>query len=212
MIVEFFGVPGSGKTTTLKRLVRESSLKSQEIHIKGRIEVMLYLLLFVCIHPIKAIYWFYLLYQHSHGLFGYKRSLLLRSIALVMKASVCDEEDRVTYIDEGLLQRSLSLFEGYMTPADVVRIYRYAIRPDVVLIFLEGTFSRYEDRHGQNTSPRMKKGKDYFISWKQQTEENVHRFFEYIKTTDMFYCVGSRAPHGYTDIETYIKEKFFENK
>lgn len=182
MIIEFFGIPGSGKTTTRKRLV--SKLKNAEyITVQSKVAVMGYVGLCILIHPRVSIYWMYALWiNYRKGLGRYKLSLVLRSMATTMKARLLNRKNRILFIDEGLLQRSLSVWEHILEKHACESVIRHILVPDMVLVFCEGTFVRFTHMYDASASPRYKQGKQYLTHWMSLVRHNTTALFTHIAT------------------------------
>lgn len=109
MVIEFFGLPGSGKTYCAERFARESGLPLIEVH--GRPQTYFWAFVFACVRPRM---FFFLLKEiakenrRDTRLLRHKiHNLYLRAVAKEGKTFL----RRDAVIDEGLFQVLLYLFE-----------------------------------------------------------------------------------------------------
>lgn len=185
MIVEFFGTPGAGKTTTIKRLSSQHDL--YWVQVRSKSSVLVYATLFMCRHPLITIFWVDKLVRHGAGMFRYKAALFVRSCAITMKAHMVEKRHHLVIIDEGLLQRSLSIWETVFSEQDTHTIFNHIVTADTYVVFTEGDFARFTKTDDAHNSPRFKKGATYLQQWTPMIQSNVLSMIEHIKNTHTAY-------------------------
>ena len=110
MIIEYFGLPGSGKTYHARRY---AALKNARfIEISGRRERYFYALVFVILHPFSTLFFLKEICVETQG----RKALLWHKIFLVFPDAIaCEEKARCTHgdsvVDQGLLQLLLGVYE-----------------------------------------------------------------------------------------------------
>ena len=163
MIVEFFGVPGGGKTQILRQLVaaipgaREARAASRGAVARGVVS-------FALRHPLSFLVWMSELCLHANGLFRYKLGLLFRAMAARAGAERADRS-QIAFVDEGLLQRLLTIFDSPLSSRRIAFLLRMPPLPNVVVVVRGGEFWRFTIAHNRSNSPRVKGGEVRLQEW-----------------------------------------------
>lgn len=183
MVLEFFGPPGSGKSTLAKNLVKRDGNRFQIVHISSFYERMRYCLYFAFSHPISVVYWLSILVRNSYSLelFRYKFHLLSISMAKTMKAKMTDGEIKI--IDEGLLQRGLSLFEDILDDNKIRVMISHIPVKCVYLVFSGGKFERFTTESDKENSPRFRRGSDYYEKWQRIVVQNSNTISAFLENS-----------------------------
>lgn len=171
MIVEFFGVPGGGKTQILRQLVT-SIPDAREALVTERFTIARSALSFALTHPLSFIVWMTELCFYANGLFRYKFGLLLRSMAARAEAENRNRS-QLMFIDEGLLQRMLTIFDTPLTRRHITFLLKMTPLSDVVVIVRGGEFGRFVTAHNRLNSPRVKVGEKRFQEWMNNVRANA---------------------------------------
>ena len=132
MIIELFGLPGSGKSTIARAL--EANGKAKRIRITSRGELLWRSSLYILRHPLSSLIqlWYLIRYSGSLQLFYSKfMNLFLHHAAKYQKAHAKQE---VVVIDQGHLQNLLSLFELPVSHEKMVRYLAWLPKPDQVWV------------------------------------------------------------------------------
>lgn len=151
IIVELFGLPGSGKTSLYERI------KGKCVGLKvGKCR------------PTKKYFCFWIkiilresIKVKSFGLLKFKISLLFN----LYNRDVIKYEDFIIY-DEGWLQRVLTFYESEISDSEIKEIFNHIQIPDKVIILKRDPkecFKRYN--HPENM--RNKMGQEYLLEWKR---------------------------------------------
>ena len=184
MIVECFGVPGSGKSTLVKKLVETGEYKTVPMYV-GK----WYALIFALRHPLFVSAWKWALVSectksHTWRLFRFKVAVFLDTIARMQYArSRFDRSDRVI-LDEGTLQRILSLYETQRSERSMRRWMRYLPQSDVVIetIYQGAALARKVGTERKKESPA------YVASWLSIVAANRDTFGALIQQSDSARC------------------------
>ena len=184
MIAEVYGLPGSGKSTIARGLVAlpEGVCTLVDFHSKG--ERYKFILRFVALHPILFVRWMRVLMAHRL-LFWYKLHLLSVTFAKVAKAEILSAP--LVLVDEGLLQRLLTVFDRPIEKTQVARLLPKAYRNGTVRIvhMTGGDFYRFESERQKDNSPRVKQGRAYLDAWKELQRENSSRIVSEFAALDL---------------------------
>ena len=132
MIIEFYGLPGSGKTTAAQKLKEVQGV--EPVTITGRRELCFLSAKFALKNPKAFFLTFGLILVNSRDLkmFYYKlMNVLLYRTAKYEKAL---EAHMPVLLDEGLFQNVLSLFERPMTKEKLLHYARVLPKPDTLLV------------------------------------------------------------------------------
>lgn len=166
MIVELFGLPASGKTTTAHKL--ESPFGFKIVKINNKLELLLYNLAFAFLHPIIFSYLFLNLVSNPE-LFKYKLiNIFLYGNAKYQKAKKYEN----AIIDQGLLQNLLSTPDDVLTYSSMKKMANKLFLVDKVIILdvsIEDSIERSKDR-GYWTRNRF--GSEYLKRWQGCLAEN----------------------------------------
>jgi hypothetical protein len=173
MIIEFFGAPGAGKSPLMRALLRARP-STREVQAHSRGGVMRSAALFALRHPISFFIWIYTLLTNKGGLLRYKLGLTLRSMAAHAQAESYPYTDLVV-IDEGLLQRILTLFDEPLSPSRVNFLLAHTPMPDLAVVVQGGDFRRFTRKAGYEKSPRVRQGKEQFEQWQKAVAVNAER-------------------------------------
>jgi len=186
MIVEFYGLPGSGKTTLAKNLSQKNPEEFLYFHSSPRKEIIKYGFLFFLSQPQMFLFWLKELFReclkkHFLQLFRYKLHLLLISITQYQKAKKYPQ--KIILLDEGLFQRILTIYEKKINEEKIKKCFANIPKIDL-LVFCqnpEKEFFRFKKSPYRGESPRVMLGKKYFKNWEGITRENDKFLREKIK-------------------------------
>ncbi len=174
VIIELYGLPGVGKSTLARTLAKERGIAHITATSVSRLE---YIQLFFC-YPRTVLVWVPLILQNyllvkSIRHFRYHISLLfisLKKIHLAQKSL-----NRVTIIDEGLVQRFLSYSEVVLTEEKVRRIVAKSPLGTRLILLNDRvvTKDRYDTAHDRGSL-----GLERLENWRRNMTINI----ETIKT------------------------------
>lgn len=178
MIIELYGIPGSGKTTLAKELVRRNKDRFIYLHSSPRREIIRLVPLFAIRHPRIAAFWFRELLRETFrgrrvsGLFRYKLHLLLITLAQYQKA--LRYQDKVIVLDEGLLQRIFSVYDTALPRGKIENCIRHTPKADILVRVCRKAdrFRRVLRAPYTYDNPRVNAGKIYLKNWMSGVLEN----------------------------------------
>lgn len=205
MIVELFGLPGSGKTTLAKKLEARASF--MRIVIKSRAELLLLNFLFFIKHPARFFILFFYIARNSSGarMFYFKfTNLFLQHNAKYEKALRYPH----AIIDQGYFQNILSLFESPISVKKMLRYARFFRLPDLLLILDVSDPVREERMRRRGHSPRKEFGNEYVQEWKKTVLANYCTLLENINKTSVKWRVvdaDNSIVEVYEEIDEVIK-------
>lgn len=169
MIIEFFGAPGAGKTSGARNLSVELGLP---MVLKGGEHRIWDSIVYALLHPIRSLFFFFtILYQTARtgtwSLLRWRLAVIGSTYSVLRGASRFPD---VAIVDEGLLQRVLSIYEEEISLSQAAWLIRF-LSPDYVLVVTstEREFHRYADP----THPRCRLGEAYMTRWKEIIRHNT---------------------------------------
>ncbi len=171
MIIEFFGVPGGGKSTLLREMLRHMP-DAREIKLTSRKDVVKGVVRFLLRHPVSFFTWTLELVFNARGLFRYKVVLLMHSMA-VRAAAERLPLSQIVFIDEGMTQRILSLFEVPLGKKHISFLLRKTPMPDMCINVQGGEFGRFTSAPDRLGSPRVRRGQEKLEKWMQVVRTNA---------------------------------------
>jgi hypothetical protein len=171
MIVEFLGASGAGKTTLVRELLRRMP-DASEARAHTKWQVIFGAARFLLRHPISFMSWSTYLCSHSSGLFRYKAGLLARAMAARAIAEARDRRGAIMLIDEGMLQRVLTIFDEVLPSEKITSIVRHTPLPGALIVLSGGNFARFTDAPDRMNSPRAKDAASFAL-WRDAVLQNV---------------------------------------
>ncbi|MBI1755192.1 AAA family ATPase [Candidatus Azambacteria bacterium] len=168
MIIELFGLPGSGKTTLAKTIEARTDFRVAKV--SSISELLLLNLVFLMKHPIRfaVMLWYIIRNSPNRRLFYYKfMNLFLHHNAKYQKALRFQN----AILDQGYFQNVLSVFERRLTLKELQRYVRFLVRPDM-LVVLSVPQSVAQERVKQRWLPRQEFGDAYMKRWRDAVEMN----------------------------------------
>ena len=175
MVLECFGLPGSGKTTTLHALLVQNPARFRLVRSGGLGERIAWCMLGLLRYPLLCAQFLHVMLQQASPLRRYTFHLWTMSLAETMKARVFSFLfPRITWcIDEGLTQRLISLSDVPGVES-LERSMRGLFARHVYLIREGGTFARFTEERIP-MSPRLQVGSEAFARWKTCSEAMLVR-------------------------------------
>jgi glycosyltransferase involved in cell wall biosynthesis len=179
MIVELFGLPGSGKSTWAR--TQEQGGIWVRVRIDSRIELLAYALCFVLRHPVSTFWQIVYLvrYAGSPRLWYTKfMNLFVVHNAKYMKAS----RMRYALLDQGHLQNLLSLFDTPLPDHVLDGYLSHLPLPDIVVCFDVAHKVREQRLAQRGHRPRQHLPPDLLQSWELASEAHFGTVFRKIPT------------------------------
>lgn len=171
--VQFFGLPGSGKTSLLNSLAQNYPEKYLRVPKFGRGERLTLTLQFAVRFPKVFFSFISLIYRNDKRLWGYISHLVSQSFASHMYAIKNQRDGKLFLIDEGALQRLLTVAPSAFTAQQVGRLVKIqnvlSCRPVVVT---GGDFGRFVSEPDRMMSYRNRLGIEYFKKWSEDMIKN----------------------------------------
>lgn len=195
MIVELYGLPGSGKTTLARRIAAETDFAL--ICVAGKKELLWLNALFFLMHPIRFLFFAFFVAVHSENLrlFYYLfMNSFLHHNAKYMKARRYPR----ALIDQGHFQNMLIVFEKPMT-VDALKTYAAHLCLSDKLLIVDVSPEEAERRlNERGWAPRAWTGSEYMKRFKGAMGANYQTSKEVIKTlaVDAF-VIDADAPAEY---------------
>lgn len=171
--VQFFGLPGSGKTSLLNSLAQNYPDKYLRVPKLGRSKRLKLSLQFAVSFPGVFFSFISLIFRNDWRLWGYISHLVSQSFASHVYAIKHRSGEKLFLIDEGVLQRLLTIAPSAFTAQQVERLVKMqnvlSCRPVVVT---GGDFGRFVSEPDRMMSYRNRLGIEYFKKWSEDMVKN----------------------------------------
>lgn len=207
MIIEFYGLPGAGKTTITQKLAAKSDFKI--IKIRSKKELAWYNFLFLIGHPAKFFATLYYLVASSTGwpIFYYKfTNTFLHHNAKYQKAL----REKHAILDQGYFQNILSVFEKPVSVCSLARYSKFFLKPDKLIILNLPPDDVSGRIGGRGYTARERFGQEYFRRWLETIKENNRIFLENLDKLGVDYDIidaKQNADDICGEILSILKEK-----
>ena len=168
MIIEFYGLPGAGKTTIAQKLEEKAGFKI--IKIKSKKELIFFNILFLFKHPIRFFILLYYVINNSTSLkeFYYKFMNAFLTNAKYQKA----KKYKKAIIDQGYFQGILSIFNKKITLSKLNKYLDVILKPEKLFIFNLSPEIMKLRTASRGYFGRESFGEDYFEKWIETIIDN----------------------------------------
>lgn len=184
---QFFGLPGSGKTTTFNKLLSLYSEKYRSVPKLSKAKRFFLNTLFVCRFPELSFLFFKLLIQNDKRIRKYIAHLISVSFANQMYISFA-QKDKIYLTDEGVLQRLLSVAPKKFEEEEVIIILKKIKNLNTAVILMGGgSFNRFTTEPDRMSSARNKLGPDYLNKWSEELKKNFELISSHLSKNFIVY-------------------------
>ncbi len=186
MIVELYGLPGTGKSTIARAL--ESQGKFKRIRITSKVELLWYNFLFFFKKPFKFFKLLFYIFQHSSNwqIFYYKfMNLFLHCNAKYQKALKYQN----ALIDQGYFQNVISLFEQQVHWGVIQKYLANIILPDKLFILQADDQERQNRLLNRGYGLRQFQDEKTKDTWLKASQTNNSVFLENIANVKVRFFV-----------------------
>lgn len=169
MIIELYGLPGSGKSTFARRLELEG--KGTVVRIASRFELVWRNLLFLFCHPMAFLFGLWHVTANAGGsrLWYYKlMNSFLQCNAKYQKA----RQYPIAIVDQGFFQNILSIFERPLNNSEARRFLERFPHPDKLLAFVVPESRRQQFLKQRDFVQRSQFGAVYRERWEKVVAQN----------------------------------------
>lgn len=186
MIVEIFGLPGSGKTFLARELAEKQGF--QIIKIRSRTELIFNNIVFFLRNPIKFIVLFWYVIKNI----GYKKLCYFKIANAFFNENakhIKALRDQKALLDQGYFQNILSLFEHELNPETLLKYTALIPKPDFLLILDASKETRRQRTDQRIYLTRKFMGKEYIKEWQERAEKNYRLFLKLIDEIPIKYGI-----------------------
>lgn len=175
MIIELYGLPGSGKTT----FARDFScfLGCKPVSIKSKKELLYLNVIFLAKHPVLffKLFWLIIVQSTSWRMFYSKCvNVFFYRNAKYEKA----RRNKTSLVDESFFQNLLSFFENSLQKEDVVKYINILPKPDMLIMFDISPSENERRLADRDYTLRAGYGDEYVANWKEVMRKNDRLLLE----------------------------------
>ncbi len=188
--IQFFGLPGSGKTTILKELVKRFPNSYVLPPRFKRLKRFALTVLFIFSFPKISFIFIFLIFKNPIKLWGYIFHLL--SLSFATHVYVLKQKNKnIFLIDEGIAQRLLSVAPRKFTLNESEKYIKLISKINSPIILTSGgNFSRFEIEPDRMTSKRNILGNKYYKNWSENLAYNFNLLSEEVKRSGQYFIAG----------------------
>ncbi len=171
--VQFFGLPGAGKTALLRNLIATYPGYYESVPMFSRSERFIFAGLFILRHPIISLRFKLFILKNPSKLWGYLAHLVSISCAYHMYVRM-HASQKMFLIDEGLTQRLLSVVPSVLSEDEARKLIELLQLFHTKIIFVQGGgFERFTKESDRMGSYRNKLGEVYLRDWMSRVTHNT---------------------------------------
>jgi hypothetical protein len=183
--LQFFGLPGSGKTTITDSLEKEYPESYIKVPRFSRIVRVSLTIFFIISFPRTSLIFLQLIIRNRFKLWSYLfhlASVCFASHLYVFLHSTWSK--KMILIDEGLLQRFLSVLPYKLSRKHTEGVVDKLIHKGCIPVFVKGgDFKRFMYDEDRFMSPRNRMGLDYFKGWSENLLYNIEIISDVLNKT-----------------------------
>ena len=143
MIIELYGLPGSGKTNLTKEIVKKTDFRIIKIYKKT--ELIFYNFLFLIKHPIKFFTLLFYLILNSKNFKGFYSKFMNSFLHCNAKYQKSLRYSSAV-LDEGYFINIISIFEKEIDSESLKKYLKFLLWPDVLVVFDNVDFNERSKR------------------------------------------------------------------
>lgn len=201
--VQFFGLPGAGKTALLRNLVTTYPDYYESVPKLTRGKRWIFFTLFISTHPLISIRFFILVFKNPLKLWSYLIHLVSVSCADYIYAHM-HASQKMFLIDEGITQRLLSVVPSVLSEHDARKLVGLLDVVPIKIIFVQGGgFERFTKESDRMGSYRNKLGEVYLNDWMSRVTHNTAVI---AKILGEKYCLITIDNHEKNNLERITEE------
>ncbi len=173
--VQFFGLPGAGKTVLFRNLLTMYPDIYEYALPFSRTKRTLLCIGFIIMYPLVSVQFLFFIIGNPISLWSYLGHLVSISCAMHSNLILCfRNKNKIFLIDEGLMQRLLSIVPEILNKNQAKRLVTFLgpLSKNIVVVS-GGDFGRFLVASDKMTSRRNQLGDQYMTKWVQRVSQNT---------------------------------------
>ena len=184
MLIELYGLPGSGKTTLAKIIAKERGYKI--IKIRSKRELFFYNLIFLIDHPYKFFVQLFYLVINSNNLKIFYFKLMNTFLDYNAKYQKAKKYENAI-LDQGYFLNVFAVFDEEQTDEKIEKYLSYLLKPDLLIILDVPFFVSLERAKNRGYFARENFSSEYKIKWQDAVKKNNRIFLNMINSIKVNY-------------------------
>lgn len=207
MIIECFALPEVGKSTIIKDLQQQYGVKVVSHESISRSSALMFMLR----HPISVARFVLTFLKEGMGDLGgwqivrFKLSVFVSTISRIQLAGSKYDRQDIVIIDEGLVQRLLSLYESKQPAGKYISLLKSIPLADSIL-FLEYKGESDRIKNGRVGTMRRSVSDEYTEAWRSTMLHNYHSLVDALKSMNLIQTGYSRDDERGFDLDSVMKD------
>ncbi|MFH1744874.1 MAG: AAA family ATPase [bacterium] len=186
MIIEIYGLPGSGKTTAAKRIA--DSCGYEIIKIRKKSELVFYNFLFLIKHPVRFFVLLYYVFRFSSSLKEFYFKLMNTFFDYNAKYQKALKKKNAI-LDQNYFTNIFAVFTKPVDAEVLTKYLKYVLCPDKLIIMNIDKDIREKRVMERNYFARDDFGDEYKKEWREAMEKNNKIFFDVVKKMKIDYLI-----------------------
>ncbi|MFT7507231.1 MAG: hypothetical protein ACI92I_000374 [Acidimicrobiales bacterium] len=192
MIIELYGLPGSGKTTFVRQM--EASSNWIRIRMSGKLDIFGHYIWGYLLHPVVFTKGLVHCMIRNRSLY-YLWNFYFVQYAKYQKACHISNNDTYAILDEGPLQTIISYPEAVLTKSDLLSYIRLLPKVDKVIIFNIDQNQRKKQLRERVRNQSWRKKHDQDEDWDGFMVQNDALFKEHIRDNPLYYFYNGEVSY-----------------
>jgi len=210
--IQFFGLPGAGKTTISRALVKNFPDSFLGMPVFSKPKRFIFFVFFIIRFPRISFLFLALILKNNIKLWRYLFNLVAISFASHIYV-LHKNTKKLFLIDEGLFQRLLSVAPQIFSEDKAKKVIKIVNKVQSKIIVVNGgDFGRFVTESDRMISPRNHLGENYFKLWSENLSKNFTLFSKIFKEKNISIEIDNSNRTNIDELSKELREKIISQQ